>query len=126
MDMNNIVVDPRYTGDGVSPLIAEIRRERRIELFNEGLRYYDLMRWKQGKKLLKPTMGMAWDAAAMTRYPQASVQSTFDPIRGKSYIDVYKGTSFAVPVFDENKNYLWPLPINVISQNPNLTQTPGW
>ena len=37
--------------DGVSALIAEIRRERRIELFIEGFRYDDLRRWKQGKKL---------------------------------------------------------------------------
>ena len=126
MVLNNIPVDPRYTGDGVSPLIVEIRRERRVETYCEGLRYYDLMRWKLGKRFLEPTMGIQWNDKAIARFPQAQVKSTFDPVRGKSYIDVYKGTGFAVPVFDENKNYLWPIPTNILSQNPALTQTPGW
>ena len=50
MDLGSLPVDPRYASDGVSPLIAEIRRERRVELFMEGHRYPDLMRWKQGEK----------------------------------------------------------------------------
>ena len=36
MNISNIPVDPRYVNDGVSPLIVEIRRERRIELCMEG------------------------------------------------------------------------------------------
>lgn len=28
--------------------------------------------------------------------------------------------------FDESKHYLRPIPINVISKNPNLIQNPGW
>jgi starch-binding outer membrane protein, SusD/RagB family len=31
-----------------------------------------------------------------------------------------------VPVFDESKHYLWPIPLNVLSQNPNIGQNPGW
>ena len=61
MNLSNIPVDRRYENDGVSPLIVEIRRERRIELFLEGFRYDDLRRWKQGKKLEIPTLGMRWD-----------------------------------------------------------------
>lgn len=126
MDLSNIPVDPRYVSDGISPLIAEIRRERRIELFDEGFRYDDLRRWKQGKKLEIHTMGILWDAAAIARYPGATVQSSVDPVSGKTYLDVYKGTDFDNPVFDENKNYLWPLPLSAISQNPKLGQNPGW
>ena len=126
MDLGNIPVDPRYSSDGVSPLIVEIRRERRIELFMEGHRYTDLKRWKQGKKLEIPTMGMRWDAAAIARYPKAVVKSAVDPVSGKTYIDVYKGTDWANPVFDEGKHYLWPIPLNVIAQNPAIGQNPGW
>ena len=39
-------------------VILEIRRERTIELILEGFRYYDLMRWKEGKMLEQPFMGM--------------------------------------------------------------------
>ena len=35
----------------VSPILLEIRRERRVELALEGRRYDDLMRWKAGKLL---------------------------------------------------------------------------
>lgn len=126
LDMAKVPVDPRYTGDGVSPLIQEIRRERRIELFMEGQRYPDLMRWKQGKKLRIPTMGILWDAAAIARYPKARVQTIVDPVSGKTYVDVYKGTDFANPVFDEAKHYLWPIPLNTLAQNPAIKQNPGW
>lgn len=39
-------------------VILEIRRERTIELFGEGFRYYDLMRWKEGKAFEKQFRGM--------------------------------------------------------------------
>ncbi|PCH69793.1 MAG: RagB/SusD family nutrient uptake outer membrane protein [Bacteroidales bacterium] len=126
MDLGNIPVDPRYSGEGISSLLVEIRRERRVELVGEGFRYDDLLRWKQGKKLEKPTWGMRWEAAQEARYPGANVQTSVDTVTGKTYIDVYKGTDFAIPVFDESKHYLWPVPINAISQNPDLGQNPGW
>ena len=58
LKLDAVPVDPRYTADGITPIIAEIRRERRVELFMEGFRYNDLRRWKQGKKLLIPTLGI--------------------------------------------------------------------
>ena len=39
-------------------VILEIRRERRIEMFKESLRYRDLLRWKEGARLEKPFYGM--------------------------------------------------------------------
>jgi hypothetical protein len=126
LDMGKVPVDPRYTADGISPLIAEIRRERRIELFMEGFRYNDLKRWKQGKKLLIPTMGIRWDAAAIARYPKANIKTAVDPVSKKTYIDVYQGTDWANPVFDEAKHYLWPIPLNTLAQNPAIKQNPGW
>jgi hypothetical protein len=126
MDINKIPVDPTYANDGVSPLIAEIRRERRIELFLEGFRYNDLRRWKQGRKLLIPTLGLRWDAAAIARYPKANIRTRVDPVSKKTYIDVYAGTDWAVPIFEEGKHYLWPLPLNTLAANPALKQNPGW
>lgn len=124
LDMNNVPVDPRYVNDGVSPLIVEIRRERRVELFMEGFRYDDLRRWKQGKKLEIPSYGIRWDEAAIARYPKANVQSSV--VDGVPYIDVYKGTDWENPVFDESKHYLWPIPLSDLAQNPALGQNPGW
>ena len=122
----NPPMDPRYADDGVSPLIVEIRRERRVELFLEGHRYKDLKRWKQGKKLEEPDMGLQWNAAAQERYEGAIIETSVDPENGKTYIDVYKGTDWEDPVFDESKHYLWPIPLNDLAQNPNLGQNPGY
>lgn len=127
MDMNDIPVDPRYVDDGVSPLIVEIRRERRLELFLEGFRYDDIRRWKQGKKLEKHSLGMRWDDAAKARFDtdgEVTVQTT--EVNGVPYLDAYRGTEWSDPVFDEGKHYLWPLPLSALSQNNNLQQNPGW
>ncbi|MFN4146291.1 MAG: RagB/SusD family nutrient uptake outer membrane protein [Runella sp.] len=124
LKLDAVPVDPRYTSDGVSPLIAEIRRERRVELFMEGFRYNDLRRWKQGRKLTEPTMGMRWDAAAVARYPRAVVRTRL--VNGVPYIDVFAGTDWGTPVFDESKHYLWPIPLNNLAENPALKQNPGW
>jgi hypothetical protein len=129
MDLNNIPVDPQYSSDGVPPLIVEIRRERRIELCFEGFRYDDLRRWKQGKKLETRSFGMRWDDAAKAKYDpngKVTMKTSADPITGVPYIDVYKGTTWDNPVFDESKHYLWPIQLSAISQNPNITQNPGW
>ena len=122
----NVPMDPKYAADGVSALIVEIRRERRIELFAEGFRYNDLRRWKQGKKLEQPTWGMRWNEAAIARYPDAEVHTTVDPATGKTYIDVDQGSDWENPVFDESKHYLWPIPLSELAQNPNIGQNPGW
>lgn len=121
-----VPVDPRYTKDGISPIIAEIRRERRIELFMEGQRYADLIRWKQGKKLEIPAMGVRWNDAAKKRFAGTTMKSATDPVSGKEYIAVYKGTDYEIPVFDEKKHYLWPIPLNTLAQNPKIKQNPGW
>lgn len=46
---------------GVSPVLLEIRRERRVELALEGYRYDDLMRWKAGKLLEEEPQGIYFD-----------------------------------------------------------------
>jgi hypothetical protein len=120
-------MDPRYASDGVSSLIVEIRRERRIELFMEGFRYDDIRRWKQGKKMLIPDMGLRWDDAMKAVIdPEGKATVKTSDVNGIPYIDVYKGTDWAVPEFNESKHYLWPIPLSAISQNTNITQTPGW
>ena len=130
LDMTQpIPMDPRYADDGVSSLIVEIRRERRIELFMEGHRYDDLRRWKQGKKLAIRRMGIRWDDYYKEMYDpndRCTSLTSNDPVTGIPYIDIFKNSEHDNPVFDENKHYLWPIPLNTLAQNPNLKQNPGW
>ena len=124
---NTPQMDPRYADLGISAALVEIRRERRVELFFEGFRYDDLRRWKQGKKLEKKDYGMRWDDANKNRVdPDGKATVQVGSVNGVSYLEPYKGTDFETPVFDESKHYYWPLPLNVLSQNPALEQNPGW
>jgi starch-binding outer membrane protein, SusD/RagB family len=125
--MLNPPMDPRYASWGVSSTLVEIRRERRIELFAEGFRYDDLRRWKLGKKLENKDYGMRWDEANQTRFdPQKRATIKTSLVNGIPYLEPYQGTDYANPVFDESKHYLWPVPTNSLSQNPDLGQNPGW
>jgi hypothetical protein len=126
-------------------VILEIRRERRVELFNEGFRWNDLMRWKEGKKLEKPMLGMYFPRLGDYDFnndgqPDVYVHngSTAGAPPGiTTYINIKQrlltnGTSgnlnpFRVTVtFDEDKDYYYPLPLEDITLNPNLDQNPGW
>ena len=100
-------VDPNWPNweVPVSPLINEIRRERRIELCFEGERRNDLQRWKAGKLLENPL----------------TYQGARDPATG-NYRIVYPGYT---RVWD-NRLYLYPIPTQELALNPNLTQNPGW
>lgn len=125
----NPPMDPKYKDEGISSLLVEIRRERRVELSFENFRYFDLMRWKKGKYLAKQVLGIRVDdkdLEAGGRYFGAKVIRT--EVQGKKYVDPYANTPVTTEKrkFDENKNYLSPIPISVIATNPNLDQTPNW
>lgn len=96
-------------------LRTEIRRERRVELALEGLRYYDILRWKEGKLLAQDSKGMK-RAFAVVQPDVASI-----PVDANGYIVVYTGNQFVEP-----KNYLWPVPFIQLQRNPNLGQNEGW
>lgn len=90
----------------VTPLINEIRRERRLETAAEGNRWDDLVRWKAGKLLENIK----------------TVQGARDPETGE-YRVIYPG--YSTRTWDD-KLYLYPVPTQELSLNPNLTQNPGW
>ncbi|MER0442228.1 RagB/SusD family nutrient uptake outer membrane protein [Emticicia sp. W12TSBA100-4] len=98
-------------------LREEIRRERRIELAQEGHRYWDLMRWKTAEiELPKPVLGNFFFKTEFG----ASTPAVVTP---DGFILV---TAANFRKFDPAKDYLWPLPLNEISLNPNLKQNPNW
>ncbi len=97
-------------------LREEIRRERRVELAQEGFRYWDIIRWKTAEtELVKPVLGNFY---FKTEFAAATVNLTPDNII------LVQAASFRK--FDPAKDYLWPLPINEIALNPELDQNPGW
>ncbi len=100
--------------------ISEIRRERRVELAFEGMRYDDLMRWKQGALLAQPVLGLKFNANDIADYDKYVVGKDIF-LDENGYIKSNQTYSF-----DESKNYYFPIPVNELSLNPNLVQTQGW
>jgi len=78
--------------------------------------------------MTKKDYGVRWDEANRTRIdPKGSctLKSEVFPGTGTVYICPNKGGDFENPVF-EDKHYLWPIPVDARSKNPNLGQNPGW
>ena len=126
----------------VSPLLREIRRERRIELAMENHRYEDLMRWKAGNLFTVPLRGMKFTEEMQALYDGSHTDrldggSAATAIVGKDvFLDdegfiicypksPYKQTVNGVLPWHDYR-YLWPIPAEEIRLNPNLTQNPGW
>lgn len=85
-----------------------IRRERRSELAFEGLRIFDIRRWKIADQVLnKPVRGIKVTSGAFNKDP-------------KGYI-IVENRGFSNP-----KHYLWPVPTFERDQNKNLGQNQGW
>ena len=105
---------------GVSDLIWEVRRERRVELmFDNNDRYWSLIRWHQLDKLdtekyPDQTKG-AWIDASWPGADQVKRDA-------EGYIDL---NDTYVRKFEE-KHYLAPIPSSQSVLNPAIGQNPGW
>jgi hypothetical protein len=83
-----------------------VRRERTNELAFEGLRTWDIRRWKIAEHVMPgPVFGMTYLA-----------NGQLNTIKVQAY----------EKAFDKSRHYLWPIPQRERQLNPNLTQNPGW
>lgn len=129
-------------------VILEIRRERTLETPMEGLRYWDIMRWKEGKRFEKPIEGLYFPGTG-----------EYD-LDGNGSVDVYIYDTEKAPgnsadvlylklgsdivlsgetsgnvlahstqqrIWNEERDYLYPIPTDdrVLTQGA-ISQNPGW
>ena len=136
------------------PTILEIRRERGIELSLEGFRFSDILRWKRGELMERPWNG--FHVAALNVPMDLNEDGILDvafyqgtrptpAVSGVTYVDVSarigtavnsqllkNGTSGELNWMNEiprkwnDRNYLYPIPLNDLQRNPKLIQNPGW
>lgn len=122
----------------VSPLLREIRRERRVETAFENRRYEDLMRWKAGNLFTVPLRGMKFTKELQKLYDGTNNKkpeiATKTILGTNVWVDA-DGFLIAYPrsanVTDgilpwEDYRYYFPLPKEDLSLNPNLVQNKGW
>lgn len=121
LTVNPGFTDPKMDADITSPLIWEIRRERRVELMMDGFRYQDLMRWKKGSYLDSKTNPDSWLGA--------KVPANGTVVRdANGYIMPYAVANQRV--FTNPKHYLTYVPTSQILLYPEAIQktmqNPGW
>lgn len=139
---------PNVTGSNKG-VILEIRRERTIELNQEGFRFDDLVRWKAGACIDQDIYGMYFPGAGeydlsgdgkpdIILYTSGTAKPSADSgvlvyeigkdilLTGNNSGYVYYHKNIVRTPFNEERDYLYPIPINERSLNPNLTQNPGW
>lgn len=122
MEISNLKKDPKSDFPEIPVLIDEIRRERRVELALESLRYDDLMRWKAGRLLTKPVRGMKF---VQSQYPDVKVGKDIF-VDAEGYIEPYAKALPHGRTFQENKHYYFPIPTEDLMLNTNLVQNPNW
>lgn len=107
-------------------LIREIRRERRVELFAEGYRWDDVCRWNAGEVLYnRERRGARMDSNLYTANEIKLIKEKVG-LDKDGFITPYaiRGT---LKMNFTNKHYLFNIPLDEISLNPNLLpQNPGW
>ncbi|MBQ7898684.1 MAG: RagB/SusD family nutrient uptake outer membrane protein [Bacteroidales bacterium] len=106
-----------------SDIRTEIQRERRIELFFEGHRYFDIIRWKQGHILGEDLLGVNKRWLDQSRLAvDLNKDLTWQTKDGQQYLLIETGRTF-----NPDKHYLLPIPFKQMQLNPNLApQNPGW
>lgn len=141
--------NPVLTSSPNVGVILEIRRERAVELAQEGKRIDDLMRWKEGLCLNQPFYGPyfhgegSYDLTGdkktnlilyISDKPAVSEGVDARKIGEKAtgtvlsegtygYVDTQKGIRHQ---FNEDRDYIYPIPSDERQLNKNLTQNPGW
>ena len=144
------LTDPEWGGyEHVSgtnkAIILEIRRERAIELGQEGFRWDDILRWGEGQVYTKRMYGMYFPGVG---------EYDLDG-DGANDVCLYKGTAPSTSAanlleitatwrlsnddsgmleprkgnpgrWDEGIDSLYPIPLQDLELNPNLKQNPGW
>lgn len=129
-------------------VILEIRRERAIELVKEGLRWPDLMRWKEGQRIRQEFRGAYFKGAGSydldgdgrkdfaiykerpVRVPGVTPKkigtdiNLTDNDNACGYVLGVYGVTHA---FNEDRDYLFPIPTDDIHlTGGKLTQNPNW
>ncbi len=123
---------PKITITNQTELRKVLRRERRVELVLEGLRYMDLIRWKLADKALNTNIPGLNQPTKQDRkqWPFTNTQLPVIDENGLIFHNNIISAGYANKIaeykFDASRQYLWPIPASERLLNPNLTQNPGY
>ena len=99
---------PPVTETDPSQLLSIVRHERRVELACEGIRYWDLLRWKTAETVLNDNFyGAPFPGAKKMK----KLNNQTDP-NNRWFVTTRK--------FRAGTDYQWPVPQSEVNINPNL------
>jgi starch-binding outer membrane protein, SusD/RagB family len=105
---SDVDMPPISQGKSRDELRRIVRNERRVELAMEGLRFFDLRRWRIAHEVMQgPIPGLRYVGSGETE------------VKTLNYGGVVRS-------FNPDRDYLWPIPQQEIVLNSNLTQNPGY
>lgn len=128
-------------------VILEIRRERTIELIMEGHRYWDIMRWAEGKLFERPMLGFyvpvlgaydldgdGKDDVHFWKGSKPAEQNGLLLLEVGKQIELTDETEGNILLhghlprtWNEDRDYLYPIPSNQrVLTGGKLSQNPGW
>lgn len=97
---------------GKDDMTEWVRRERFVEFYGEGIRFYDMRRWLKGKEI----MGKGLHGLNMVGY----VGPTFTQFNQETIMPEYTEVSW------DDRLYLMPLYYEEADKSENLIQAPGY
>ncbi|WP_347159754.1 RagB/SusD family nutrient uptake outer membrane protein [Pontibacter chitinilyticus] len=128
--VNGVAYDDPARDPSVSPILWEIRRERRVELMMEGFRLDDLRRWKKLEYTDTETNTDINRGAWIRKADYPKLQSSVVLDNGEEGYIIPATKAASQRRFTDVKVYLNPLPIDQIKlykdQGVELKQNPGW
>lgn len=125
--------DANFTDFGytLTPVLQEIRRERRSELALQGFRLDDLMRWKadklivgkRGKGAYVGDESILFKSYSLDNQKRIRERLTLDD---NKWADPMAGTLPSGYQFHADRDYLLPIPPSELELNTKLKQNPKW
>jgi len=123
---------PAVTTTSQSALREIVRRERKVELVGEGLRLFDIRRWKIADKVMNGILfGKAMNRTIYYSLPKPQLDQNSSPSYDSFNNLIAVVGNFKImdnPRVFKPHHYLWPIPQTEIdvNKNPGFIQNPGY
>jgi hypothetical protein len=124
---------PAVTTTNKAALMKIIRRERKVELANEGFRLFDIRRWRIAEKVMPvPMYGRPLNIATQTAIPTIDDDGfvSYEGIGNQYFLNSDARWLNAFRTFNPARDYLFPIPQEEIDTytryGVELKQNPGY
>ncbi|WP_367914797.1 RagB/SusD family nutrient uptake outer membrane protein [Leadbetterella sp. DM7] len=101
-----------------------LRYERKVELADDGLRWYDIRRWGIAQDVMNGVLYLNRAATPWKKAVLVKIDENYTPVYNSTEALKYFNTQQVV--YKTNKDEYWPIPLAEINANKNLTQNPGY